>query len=95
MSIALTCLFFGGLVTAQAESGLARESAKSLHVAFAPMEPIFQTAPALPTSRPDPALAYPAIPVSIIPPMSKPALIDVLPKSTKMIGEMIRSQTGL
>jgi murein DD-endopeptidase MepM/ murein hydrolase activator NlpD len=57
--------------------------------------PVFQTAPALPTSRPDPALAYPAIPVSIIPPVSKPALIDVLPKSTKMISEMIRAQTGL
>ena len=95
MSIALTCLFVGSSVSAQAETGAARESVKSLHVAFAPMEPVFQTAPALPTSRPDPALAYPAIPVSIIPPVSKPALIDVLPKSTKMIGEMIRAQTGL
>ena len=95
MSIALTCLFVGHSVTTKAETGAARESVKSLHVAFAPMEPVFQTAPALPTSRPDPALAYPAIPVSIIPPVSKPALIDVLPKSTKMIGEMIRSQTGL
>ena len=88
MSIALTCLFVGHSVTTKAETGAARESVKSLHVAFAPMEPVFQTAPALPTSRPDPALAYPAIPVSIIPPVSKPALIDVLPKSTKMIGEM-------
>ena len=95
MSIALTCLFVGSSVNAQAETGAAPESIKSLHVAFAPMEPIFQTAPALPTSRPDPALAYPAIPVSIIPPVSKPALIDVLPKSTEMIGEMIRLQTGL
>jgi murein DD-endopeptidase MepM/ murein hydrolase activator NlpD len=95
MSIALTCLFVSSLISAQAETGVARESVKSLHVAFAPMEPIFQTAPALPTSRPDPALAYPAIPVSIIPPVSKPALIDVLPKSTETIGEMIRTQTGL
>ena len=95
MSIALTCLFVGQSVTTKAETGVARESVKSLHVAFAPMEPVFQTAPALPTSRPDPALAYPAIPVSIIPPVSKPALIDVLPKSTKMISEMIRAQTGL
>jgi hypothetical protein len=95
MSIALTCLFVGQSVTTKAETGAARESVKSLHVAFAPMEPVFQTAPALPTSRPDPALAYPAIPVSIIPPVSKPALIDVLPKSTKMISEMIRAQTGL
>jgi murein DD-endopeptidase MepM/ murein hydrolase activator NlpD len=95
MSIAVTCLFVGSSVNAQAETGAARESVKSLHVAFAPMEPVFQTAPALPTSRPDPALAYPAIPISIIPPVSKPALIDVLPKSTEMISEMIRAQTGL
>ena len=95
MLIAVICLFVGNSVGVQAEKGAARESVKSLHVAFAPMEPVFQTAPALPTSHPDPALAYPAIPVSIIPPVSKPALIDVLPKSTKLIGEMIRSQTGL
>ena len=95
MKIALTCLFVSSSVSAQAETGVARESVKSHHVTFAPMEPVFQTAPTLPTSRPDPALAYSAIPVSIIPPVSKPALIDVLPKSTKMISEMIRSQTGL
>jgi hypothetical protein len=95
MSMAVPCLFVAGSLTAQAETGAVSESVKPRHVAFAPMEPVFQTAPALPTSRPDPALAYPAIPVSIIPPMSKPALIDVLPKSTKMIGEMIRAQTGL
>jgi murein DD-endopeptidase MepM/ murein hydrolase activator NlpD len=95
ISIAVICLFVGNSVRVQAETGAARETVKSLHVAFAPMEPVFQTAPALPTSRPDPALAYSAIPVSIIPPVSKPALIDVLPKSTKTIGEMIRSQTGL
>ena len=70
MSIALTCLFVGQSVTTKAETDAARESVKSLHVAFAPMEPVFQTAPALPTSRPDPALAYLAIPVSIIPPVS-------------------------
>ncbi len=95
MSIAVISFFVGNSFSAQAETSSARESVKSLHVAFAPMEPVFQTAPALPTSRPDPALAYPAIPVSIIPPVSKPALIDVLPKSTKMISEMIRAQTGL
>ena len=95
MSIALTCLFVGSSVSAQAESSAERESVKSLHVAFAPMEPIFQTTTALPKSRPDPALAYPAVPVSITSPLSKPALIDILPKSTKMIGEMIRAQTGL
>ena len=95
LSIAVTCLFLGNSVSAKAKTGAARESIKSLHVTFAPMEPVFQTAPALPTSRPDPARAYPAIPVSIIPPVPKPALIDVLPKSTMMISEMIRAQTGL
>ena len=95
MSIALTWLLVGSSVSAQAETGTPRESVKSLHIAFAPMEPIFQTTTALPKSRPDPALAYPAIPVSIISPLSRPALIDILPKSTKMIGEMIRAQTGL
>ena len=93
--IVLTWLFVGISVNANAEKGTPRESVKSLHAAFAPMEPVFQTATALPTSRPDPALAFPAIPVSIIPPVSKPALIDFLPKSTKTIGEMIRAQTGL
>ena len=95
VSIALTWLLVGSSVSAQAETGTPRESVKSFHVAFAPMEPIFQTTTALPKSRPDPALAYPAIPVSIISPLSRPALIDVLPKSTKTIGEMIRAQTGL
>ena len=94
ISIALTCLFVASSVSTHAETGTPRESVKSLHVAFAPMEPVFQTAIALPKSRPDPALAYPAIPVSIIPPVSKPALIDVFPKSTKTVGEMIRVQTG-
>ena len=95
VSIALSWLLVGILVSAQAETGTPSKSIKSLHVSFPPMEPVFQTTTALPKSRPDPALAYPAIPVSIIPPLSKPALIDVLPKSTKMIGEMIRAQTGL
>ena len=95
MLVAVSCLFTGIPLVAQAEMRLPPESVKSRHVAFAPMEPIFQTAPALPTSRPDPALAYPAKPVSITPPVAKPALIDVLPKSTKMIGEMIRQQTGI
>ena len=95
VSIALIWLFVGSSVSTQAETDMSRESVKSLHVAFAPMEPVFQAATALPMSRPDPALAYSAIPVSITPPVSKPALIDVLPTSTKMISEMIRAQTGL
>ncbi|MFZ8993069.1 MAG: hypothetical protein ACO20L_10385, partial [Candidatus Puniceispirillaceae bacterium] len=79
------CLGFGALNTAdlaQAETRLGAESGESVtlrHVAYAPMEPVFQTAPALPTGRPDPARAYPAAPVSISLPASKPALAEILP----------------
>jgi murein DD-endopeptidase MepM/ murein hydrolase activator NlpD len=95
------CLGVGALNTAdlaQAETRLGAESGESVtlrHVAYAPMEPVFQTAPALPTGRPDPARAYPAAPVSISLPASKPALAEILPTSTKLIGDMIRQQTGL
>ncbi len=71
------------------------ESAKPIHAAFEPMQPVFQKSLALPKSKPDPALAYPIIPVSITLPSSKPSLADVLPKSTATVGEMIRGQTGV
>ncbi|MDB4852986.1 peptidoglycan DD-metalloendopeptidase family protein [Alphaproteobacteria bacterium] len=64
-------------------------------VAYAPMQPVFQTAPALPKPRPDPALAYEIRPVDIAVPHSKPALKDVLPTSTATLAEMIKAQTGL
>ena len=83
---------------AQADVSLYSESSKPLtlhNAAYAPMEPVFQAAPTLPTGRPDPARAYPAAPVSISLPASKPALTEILPKSTKMIADMIRQQTGL
>ena len=62
---------------------------------FAPMEPVFQTTPALPKPRPDPALAYGIRPVDIAVPHSKPALEEVLPTSTATLAEMIKAQTGL
>ncbi|MGB1924614.1 MAG: peptidoglycan DD-metalloendopeptidase family protein [Candidatus Puniceispirillaceae bacterium] len=68
---------------------------KPMPVAFAPMQPVFQTAPALPKPRPDPALAYDIQPVDIAMPHSKPALKDVLPTSTATLAEMIKAQTGL
>ena len=83
---------------AQADVSLYSESSKPLtlhNAAYAPMEPVFQAAPTLPTGRPDPARAYPAAPVSISLPASKPALTEILPKSTKMIADMIRQQAGL
>ena len=71
------------------------ESYKPIHVAFAPMQPVFQGAVALPKSKPDPVLAYPITPVSITLPTRKPALSDILPESTATVGEMIRSQTSI
>jgi len=83
---------------ARADVSLYSESSEPLtlhNAAYAPMEPVFQAAPTLPTGRPDPARAYPAAPVSISLPASKPALTEILPKSTKMIADMIRQQAGL
>ena len=60
-----------------------------------PLRPNIQTKQALPTGRPDKALAYPNNPVSITLPVSKPELKDVFPRSTTTISEMIRKQTGL
>ena len=71
------------------------EFSKPMHVAFAPMQPVFHEPVALPKSKPDAALAYPLIPVSITLPASKPALSDVLPESTATVGEMIRLQTSI
>ena len=71
------------------------ESAKPLHAAFDPMQPVFQKATALPKSKPDPELAYHPTTVSMSLPASKPNLLDVLPASTATVGEMIRAQTGV
>lgn len=77
------------------ESRSSGESAKPIHAAFQPMQPIFQESVALPKSKPDPALTYPSKPTSISLPASKPSLSDVLPTSTATVGEMIRIQTGV
>ena len=42
------------------DSLVSEAGVKPMPVAFAPMQPVFQTAPALPKPRPDPALAYSA-----------------------------------
>ena len=62
---------------------------QALTVAYAPMQPIIQTEPALPKPRPDPALAYDLQPVDIALPRTKPALRDVLPLSTATLRENI------
>ena len=59
------------------------------------MHPITREKPVLPTSKPDAALAYTSVPVSITPPTPKPSLEDIFPRSTNTINEMIRAQTGL
>ena len=77
------------------DSPVSDASVTPIPLAFAPMQPVLQTAPALPKPRPDPALAYEIRPVNIAVPHSKPALRDVLPTSTATLAEMIKAQTGL
>jgi hypothetical protein len=66
----------------------------SLSALHDPMQPVFQTLPALPKSRPDPALMFAAESVEILLPASKPRIENVLPKSTLTVAEMIEQQTG-
>ncbi len=88
-------LFVSSSLFIAVKSYSSSELAKPNLAAFAPMQPVFQKPTALPKRRPDPALAYPGIPVSIALPAPKPSLSDVLPKSTATVGEMIRAQTGV
>ncbi|MDC0062515.1 peptidoglycan DD-metalloendopeptidase family protein [Candidatus Puniceispirillum sp.] len=83
------------LCLAHADTRVSGESKQAAQDTPASMRPVIQTKPVLPTSRPDKALAYPSNPVSITLPVPKPALEDILPRSTATIGEMIRKQTGL
>ena len=77
------------------DSPVSEAGVTPMTVAYAPMQPVFQTAPALPKPRPNRALAYEIRPVDIAVPHSKPALKDVLPTSTATLAEMIKAQTGL
>ena len=67
---------------------------KPITVAYAPMQPVIQTEPALPKPRPDPALAYDLQPSKIVLPQARPSLEDILPLSTITLAEMIKMQTG-
>jgi hypothetical protein len=95
LSVFAASLFFSMLCLAHANTRISGESTQAAQDTPAPMRPIIQLKPVLPTSRPDKALAYPSNPVSITLPAPKPALEDVFPKSTATISEMIRKQTGL
>ena len=83
------------LCSVHANTRTSDESTQAAQDTPAPMRPVIQLKPVLPTSRPDKALAYPSNPVSITLPVPKPALEDVFPRSTATISEMIRKQTGL
>ncbi len=83
------------LCIANAETRISGESTRAAQEVLLPMRPVTQIKPLLPTSRPDRALAYSNHPISIILPVSKPALEDVFPISTTTVSEMIRRQTGL
>ena len=67
---------------------------RALSVAFAPMQPVVQTEPTLPKTRPDPALAYDHESVDIMLPRGKPSLEDIFPVSTATLTETIKAQTG-
>lgn len=59
------------------------------------LEPIFHSEMPVPQARPDIAMAYPATPVDISVPQPKPRIEDILPKSTRTLGEMVEAETGL
>ena len=88
-------LFFSVLGLARADSQINGAQLHASHETIAPMRPVIQLRPVLPTSRPDKALAYSNKPVSITLPVPKPLLEDVFPRSTATVGEMIRKTTGL
>ncbi len=95
MAVCAAILLFSMPCLAHAETQVNDELARTTQHTSSPIRPIIQIKTALPTGRPDKALAYPNKPVFITLPVSKPALEDVFPKSTATISEMIRKQTGL
>ena len=90
--LATIATIIGAVVTFESQSSHA--DIKALDIAYAPMQPVVQTEPALPKRRPDPALAYDLQPVHISLPRAKPALSDILPISTATLAETITAQTG-
>jgi hypothetical protein len=87
-----SAVMIGAALTIDSQSGHA--DVQPLAVAYAPMQPVIQTEPALPKPRPDPALAYDLQAVDITLPRTKPALKDILPTSTATLAETIKTQTG-
>ena len=59
------------------------------------LEPIYHSGLPMPLPRPDIALAYAAIPIEVTPPVRRPSMEDILPRSTATLGQMIEQQTGL
>ena len=87
--IFVAVLFFSMLGSARAESQINGVPSQASQDTLAPMRPVIQPRPVLPTSRPDKALAYSNKPVSITLPVPNPLLEDVFPRSTATVGEMI------
>ena len=94
-AMAVAAGLLAGTIASASDSQNFYQNVKPVSVAYAPMQPVFQTTPALPKPRPDPALAYEIEDVSIALPMAKPALSDILPTSTVTLAEMIKMQTGI
>ena len=92
VGLAASVIVIGATITFESQSSHA--GIQALTLAYAPMEPVIQTEPALPKPRPDPALAFDKQPVDIMLPRAKPALEDVLPISSATLAETIKTQTG-
>jgi len=58
------------------------------------MEPLRSDGMPIPQSKPDLALFYPAEPVEIALPVSRPDLQSILPRATRTVAEMFLQQTG-
>ena len=58
------------------------------------MEPLRSDGMPIPQSKPDLALFYPAEPVEIAFPVSRPDLQSILPRATRTVAEMFLQQTG-
>jgi len=89
---AASIVMIGGALSLDSQNSHA--DMQPMTVAYAPMQPVIQTEPALPKPRPDPALAYDLQPVEIALPHAKPSLHTILPFSTLTLAETIKAQTG-
>ena len=90
-TLSIVAVIFGMIKLASATTPSLPNTAQST----GGLEPIFYSELPMPTTRPDIALAYAAIPIDVTPPEPRPAIEDILPSSTATLEQMIAQQTGL